>query len=188
MTQAIPQHSSASNEHYTPREYVEAARITMGGIDLDPATTPSVNAWSVKATNIYTKEDDGLSKAWFGKVFVNPPGGKVKNKSNAALWWAKLADEYTRGRVEQAIFIGFTLEILSTSQDAVVWAGHMPLCVPRRRIEFCQEREPGVFVAGESPAHANVIAYLPSRSDGRERREGIYRFEKQFSGFGKVST
>ena len=85
----IAQHSSATPEHYTPAEYIEAARIVMGGIDLDPATTWTVNNWSVKASSIYTKESNGLIRQWHGRVWLNPPGGKVKNKSNAALWWAK---------------------------------------------------------------------------------------------------
>lgn len=187
MTQAIPQHSSATPEHYTPREYVEAARMTMGGIDLDPASTHSVNAWSVKATNIYTKDDDGLTKEWRGRVWLNPPGGKIKNRSKAATWWAKLAEEYVAGRVEQAIFLGFTLEILSTSQDAKVWPGSLPFCIPRKRIEFVKEVEPGVFVEGDSPTHANVIVYLPPRVSGGARESGMYQFEKQFSSFGKVS-
>lgn len=184
----IPQHSSASPEHYTPVEYIEAARATMGTIDLDPATTRVVNNWSVKAGSIFTKEDDGLSKPWFGRVWLNPPGGKTKNKSNAALWWTKLAAEYEAGRVEQAIFLGFTLEILATTQEAAIWPGHLPLCIPRRRIEFLQETSPAVFEPGESPTHSNVIVYLPPKVTRSWDWGPEWAFEEQFSKFGKVNT
>lgn len=68
------QHSSESNEHYTPKYIVEPVRETLGGIDLDPATTERANR-IVKAKRIFTAADDGLSKRWSGTVFLNPPGG-----------------------------------------------------------------------------------------------------------------
>jgi len=180
-----PQHSSATNEHYTPVEIVDAARATMGGIDLDPATTTSVNERRVKATNFFTRKDAALSRSWAGRVWLNPPGGRAPgNKSNAALWWAKLAEEYASGRVVEAVFLGFTLEILATSQDAVVWPGDLPFCIPRKRIEFEKEVD-GAFVRGESPTHSNVIVYLPPRhsEDG-----AVFRFESAFRKFGRVSV
>lgn len=178
----IAQHSAKSAEHYTPLAIITAAHNTMEGINLDPATTFDVNARRVRASSIFTKETDGLSRQWHGRVWLNPPGGRIGNKSSAALWWAKLADEYASGRVEQAIFLGFTLEILATAQDAALWPGEFPFCVPRRRIEFVQEVA-GEFVKGESPPHSNVIVYLPSLTHwGRS----VDRFVKHFSQFGKV--
>lgn len=185
MALAIPQHSAATPEHYTPQSIIEAARHTMGGIDLDPASTASVNAKRVLADRFYSKADDGLSKIWQGRVWLNPPGGRVGNKSSAAIWWAKLAEEYASGTVEQALFLGFTLEILSTSQDAKIWPSELPFCIPRRRIEFLQEVD-GEFVKGESPTHANVIVYLPPRGDTYRSHAAIERFAGEFQQFGKV--
>ena len=180
---AIPQHSAASPEHYTPLDIIDAARLTMGGFDLDPATTASVNASRIRAEAIFTREDSGLVHPWHGRVWLNPPGGRVGNKSSAAIWWTKLADEYAVGRVEQAIFLGFSIELLATSQDAKIWPGDMPFCIPRRRIEFLQERD-GEYVKGESPTHSNVIVYLPPL---RTRRElACERFATEFRCFGKV--
>lgn len=194
----IVQHSAATPEHYTPPEFIEAARATMGGIDLDPATTPSVNAWSVKASSIFTKDDDGLSKAWRGRVWLNPPGGKLKKagdsyivvkdgpgESSAAVWWAKLAREYFACRIEQAIFLGFTLEILRSTQEiSVIWPGDLPFCVPDSRIRFLHEADGG-FVAGKSPSHANIIVYLPPAGHDVD---AVRRFERHFSKFGRVRT
>jgi len=55
------------DEYYTPKEIIEA----LGHFDLDPAT-PINPRWRT-ADVMYTKEDDGLSKEWFGRVFLNPP-------------------------------------------------------------------------------------------------------------------
>ena len=55
------------NEWFSPPEIVEAARIVMGGIDLDPASCEVANA-IVKATHFFSIRDDGLSREWSGKV------------------------------------------------------------------------------------------------------------------------
>lgn len=155
----IPQHSSASNEWYTPPEIVEAAREVLGGIDLDPASCEEANK-VVRASRIYTIGDDGLSKPWSGHVLLNPPGGKAtreaakhfKSRSSAVCWWRALVQEYDRRRVTAAIFVGFSLEILATSQQEG-WQSCMDyaFCVPAKRLRFS---------GAKAPTHANVIVYL----------------------------
>ena len=181
---AIAQHSSSTAEHYTPSAFIEAARLTMGGIDLDPATTAFVNHNRVGAKMFYTEGDDGLSSQWYGKVWLNPPGGRLGKKSRAAVWWEKLFEEYRADRIEQAIFLGFTLEILATSQDADNWVGGFPFCVPRNRIEFDTVHHEQ-FVKGESPTHSNIICFLPPHAD---YHAAVHRFHTQFSKFGRVSA
>ena len=59
-----------TDEWYTPLFIFKALNLTF---DLDPCS-PGSNHW-VPATHVYTKIDDGLSKQWTGRVFMNPPFG-----------------------------------------------------------------------------------------------------------------
>jgi len=63
---------TGDQESYTPEKYIEAARLTMGSIDLDPASNEFAQK-TVKSTIYYTKEENGLDKSWDGNIFLNPP-------------------------------------------------------------------------------------------------------------------
>lgn len=148
----IPQLSSETNEHYTPRDVVERARALMSSIDLDPASCLEANE-TVRATKIFTQAENGLAQTWHGNVFLNPPGGRIPGVkgSQAAMWWGKLVEEWLAGNVEQAFFVGFTLEILRTSQSARFPVQCFQRCYPKSRMRF----------RGASPTHANVLVWVP---------------------------
>src|SRR5258707_6788106 len=96
--------SSNEIEYYTPAFIIEKVRQVLGTIDLDPASCEVANK-VVKARKIYTIEENGLNKTWYGKVYLNPPYGKTKNDSNAGIWTNKLIAEYQVGNVEEAILL-----------------------------------------------------------------------------------
>lgn len=89
-----------TDERGTPAYIIEAARRVMGTIDLDPASTPLANE-TVGADLFYTKEDDGLSRAWFGNVWLNPPFSHPLCEQ----FIDKLISEYEQGYVYQAIVL-----------------------------------------------------------------------------------
>lgn len=166
-SKTIAQHSSASNEHYTPPEVVSVARMAMGGIELDPASCEIANRELVHADRHFTKVDDGLSRVWkAATVFVNPPGGKYRNgipvskgpgESSAQVWFYKAVREWQAGNAGAICFLGFTLEILRlTQRNDGPQALDFPFCVLRQRADFYCERD-GKLVAQGSPTHANVL-------------------------------
>lgn len=71
--------TSGNTEYYTPLYLINAAYRVLGHIDLDPASSIKANE-KIGAKNIFTKEDNGLSKKWYGKVWMNHPFGKSEKK------------------------------------------------------------------------------------------------------------
>lgn len=168
-------HSSNSNEWYTPNFIVEMAREVLGNISLDPASCPEANL-TIKASQIFTKEDDGLSKEWSGIIFINPPGNKVKNKSQSILFWEKLMK--SRDTIDDAIFIAFSIEQLQSSQGkGVPSMGEFTFCVPSKRLKF---KKPEGELNNQAPSHSNMIVYVPGQADRTEE------FIKVFSKIGVI--
>lgn len=58
-----------SDDWYTPPYIIEALGLKY---DLDPCSPPGGIPW-IPATCIFTEADDGLSRPWFGRVWLNPP-------------------------------------------------------------------------------------------------------------------
>lgn len=182
-TEFAARHTCDSPEWYTPSPFVESARHLMGGIDLDPASHEEANR-TVKATRYFTAKDNGLWQPWSGRVFLNPPGGLVNE------FWCKLVLE---AGVDQAVWIGYSLEQLQTLQLAGADCTPLdwPLCVTRKRIAFVENeakraarieklkalgKKPN---AKSSPSHSNYIVYLGPR---------ISEFVSIFSQFGQVKA
>lgn len=157
----IAQHSSKSQEHYTPSPIVEVARKVMGEIELDPASCEKANT-VVKAKHFFTKEDDGLTRVWAGLVYCNPPGGKVPgtNQSQAQAFFFKAVNEWKAGHVQACCFLGFTLEILRLTQRGEGFPGYsacdFAFCVLKERTQFLDED----LKPQEDPTHANVLVLI----------------------------
>jgi hypothetical protein len=184
----IPQHLSESSVHCTPSRIVEPSRSVMGGIDLDPASSAEANK-TVRALTYVAPPFDGLTSDWYGRVFLNPPGGNLimtekiratmteeeadelveqwaherkrwKTKSRAVAWWRKLTEEYLDGRCREAIFVGFNLDILHASQgQGDVWPDVLKFPIC---VPLSRIRFEIEGVPGNEPTHGNVIVYLPN--------------------------
>lgn len=58
---------------------------SLGEFDLDPCM-PINRPWDT-AKKHYTRDDDGLSKEWAGRIWLNPPYGMIATK-----WMERMAD------------------------------------------------------------------------------------------------
>lgn len=119
--------NSGENEWYTPSEYIESARIVMGSIDLDPASSDIANK-TVMATEYFTKEIDGLRQKWYGNVWINPP------YSQPLMFQFSDAIVSKRAEYEQAI-------ILVNNATETQWFQQMAniasvICMIKGRIKF----------------------------------------------------
>ncbi len=76
-------HDMGKDEWLTPPEIIRA----LGTFDLDPcAPLKSKRPWDT-AISHFTIDDDGLSKKWHGRVWLNPPYGDQTER-----WLEKLAN------------------------------------------------------------------------------------------------
>ena len=143
--------SAKSNEWYTPEKYVEAAREVLGSFDLDPASCLVANT-VVKAQKFYTLKDDGLTKEWYGRIWLNPPYGDAGPK-----FVAKLLQAYKDGNVTEAIVL-----VNSHCTDAK-WFQPLfdyPMCFTDHRPKFWTKDG-----EGSSPTHGSAFVYL-GKNDG----------------------
>jgi hypothetical protein len=156
--------SQKSEEWYTPKEIIERVRTVLGDITLDPASDAIPQAW-IRAEHYFTQADDGLSKPWFGNVFLNPP-----YCGNAAKWAAKMIDEYRSGRVASAI-------MLINSQHGYKWYEDLwatfPVCCLRNRLRFIK---PNGETGGQSK-QAQTLVYLGQDVEG---------FAGEFADIGRI--
>lgn len=125
---AVPAKSSGdTNERYTPRWVLDAARQVLGRIDLDVASCEEAQR-TVQATRYYTKADNALLRPWAGRVWCNPP------YSDPLPWVKKLIEHYCAGEVSAALLL---LNVAGKPQWAqLLWGSKYPVCLFSQRIEF----------------------------------------------------
>jgi len=156
--------TSGDVEYYTPILIVEAARRTMGGIDLDPFSSRTANN-RIAATSIYTVEDDGFAQPWFGRVFCNHPFGRTTNPRFSA----KLVEEIRRGQIEALCCITFA----ATSEKWFRPLLAIPQCFLTPRLNYVLPS--GAVKRGVTKG--SVVSYY-----GKD----VHRFVEKFSQFGVV--
>lgn len=178
------QQDSGQMEWYTPSPIIEAARSLMRGIDLDPASSPVANE-TVRATEVFTIADDGLSRPWRGRVWLNPPF------SENGRFIPKLINEYQAGRVTEACVITFAsldTEWARALMDYPRWypAGRVAF-VPGYEVRVAAQLSfPGLASAetvdlramakgADAPPKASMVTYL-----GPD--EAVADFVREFAG------
>lgn len=149
--------SSKSEEWYTPQSIIDPTVRLLGAIDLDPcghADSP------VPAVVHFTAAQDGLSRKWSGRVYMNAPYGRRIEE-----WVEKLCAEYASGAVTEAI----ALVPARTETEWFTLFRDFPVCYVRGRLKFSGHKNAAPF--------PSAVVYL-----GRN----IDKFALCFGGLGDV--
>jgi len=120
---------TGENEWYTPIEYIQAVKKVFSEIDLDPASSEQAQE-TVMAKSFFTINDNGLSKTWNGKIFLNPPYTQPDIKN----FIQKAVDEYSSGNIQEAIIL--THNYTDTSWFHSAASKCSAICFTRGRIGF----------------------------------------------------
>jgi len=153
--------SSETEQWFTPARYIEAARLVLGTIDIDPASCELANR-TVKATRFFTAADDGLRQPWNGRVFLNPP---YRRDGIQGKFVNKLILEFETGCCPEAILLVGNRTECDWFQPLYSYI----LCFTDHRIKFVSSTG-----KHDSPVNANVFAYLGP--NGRRFCEVFQRF------------
>lgn len=145
--------NNGENEWYTPAQYIEAARVVMGSIDLDPASSDVANT-VVQASAYYTAHDDGLGKPWRGNIWLNPPYAQPL----IAQFSAKLQEEWAAGNIHSAIVLVNNATETAWFHGAVNCAS--AVCFPLARVKFWAPDR-----STASPLQGQAILYLGDDAD-----------------------
>lgn len=154
---------SITNEWYTPAKYIDAARAVLGGFDLDPASCAEANE-TVKAERYFTASDDALHTEWHGRVWLNPPYGRL-----AGHFVVYLDTQHEIGNITSAITL-VNAHCTDTAWFQPLW--DHTLCFTDHRIDFSAGTE-----ARSGSTHGSVFAYLGPDHDG---------FAREFGQFGAI--
>ncbi len=157
--------NTGDEESYTPEKYLESARLVMGGIDLDPASNPMAQK-NVNADIYYTQADDGLTKQWKGKVWMNPPyTARIIN-----IFLEKLVGHFENNEVTEAI-------VLTNNNTDTSWFHKSAqqasaICFTAGRINFLKRDG-----STSSPTNGQSFFYFGNNPEV---------FNKEFSQYGLV--
>lgn len=127
---AVPFFTGAGNASVwhgweTPAALFDAIERAVGPFDLDPCAPDKPG--TVRAVRRYTAAEDGLSREWRGRVFMNPPYGRALPR-----WLAKATAEAEAG----AEVVG----LIPARTDTTAWhkhvAGQADVLMLRGRVAF----------------------------------------------------
>lgn len=121
--------SSKSDEHGTPDFLAYSAREVLGGeIDLDPMSNSTAQK-VIRARQFYTQEENGLTKPWIGKIWLNP----AFSLADEAV--AKLLSAYEAGTCSEALLLLRAAPETKRHQSLFAY----PFCELSKRVKFIAE-------------------------------------------------
>ena len=152
MKRAHAMYNTGENEWYTPSNLIECARLFLGTIDLDPASSALANE-TVRAMTWYGVEQDGLTQRWQGRVWMNPPYARMLIER----FVDRLMECHLAGNVPEAL-------ILVNNATDTRWFHHLQ-SAPHRHTLALSYRVKFVSPEGRDPnaMQGQVVVYLGSR-------------------------
>ena len=168
-----------------PRDFVVAARATMGGVDLAPWTTADNNRL-IESAHIYDGEHldftDLLSRPWEAprskRILLYP----YLSVQDCRRLINKTLREYRQGSISQAC-------VCLPQNESILklpWIWDFPVCIPFKRLRpsyWDDELERFVSV---SPANWSLIFYLPPCQTPDDYLHSTVRFHRAFAGMGRI--
>lgn len=128
--------TNGHDEWLTPPEIIKA----LGAFDLDPCA-PIIRPWSM-ATAHFTVKDDGLSRKWGGRVWLNPPYGTetgrwlskmVENGDGIVLMFArtetKMFFRYVWDKADVILFMKGRIKFFNVDGTESKYSGGAPSCL-----------------------------------------------------------
>lgn len=144
---------SKNPEWYTPPRIFKALGLEF---DLDPASPDRELVPWIPARDYYTRVDDGLSRRWYGRVWLNPPYGR-----GIGTWTDRMISHGNGACLVYARTDTPWFQRLLRSADAVVWI--------RGRIRFI--RPNGEDDQGRAPAGCALFGWSIEVVDAMARAD-----------------
>jgi hypothetical protein len=167
-----------------PADFITASRMTMGGIDFDPYSTPLNNTLIVARSFFDLKKmslQEILQAEWAaggkGRTHVFCPFGMDPNRRMLH----KTLAEYRAGRVSEATFLVTNPETACKCP----WVWDFPICIPfrRPRLQWWDD-ELGRFATYNPPTWGFLVYFPPQ--DNTAFLKGLNRFHTAFSPIGRI--
>jgi DNA N-6-adenine-methyltransferase (Dam) len=142
----LPSRVTTGDDWYTPPHIVTCIREALGGtIDLDPASHVMANE-VIRATRFFTRDQNGLTQPWSGRVYLNPPFSSWPD------WVEKVLAE--ADTVEAMVLLGAARTLTAQYFEPLL----------RRVDAFCiiSGRTPfwGIATESDSPTDGHFLLYL----------------------------
>ena len=138
-------HSSKSVEWGTPQEFFDQYN-KIYNFDLDVCATPEL----AKCKKFFSPKDDGLSKDWKGKCWMNPPYGREIKK-----WVKKANEEIINGNAEIIVALLPSRTGSGWFQDYVLFTDQKV----RVQIEFIRGRLKFKGAENSAPFDSVIVIY-----------------------------
>lgn len=163
-------HEEATDEYGTPLDFHRPIADAVGGFDLDPAAGAERRPL---ADRRFTADDDGLTRAWDGKVWLNPPF------SEKALWVRRAREQVAAGNVQTAVVL------LSVDTSTDLFHRHLAkadlICFRRGRLAFDGGGDSpnfGVLLAVFGEVNDDLLSVLQHMGTVFENRDMLSRSEQ----------